>query len=129
MTDHSKVQLPDLFRCEDGTRVCSVAQWEVRRQELRNLLVELEYGGLPPAPAETRWEELHVSTPRHLSGARFICGRISTGPDHPFSFMFQLLVPPVPLFVKKGIHRIYPYNLQRITLSLLLTAGAAPLGV
>ena len=94
MTDKSKVELPDLFCCADGTRVCSVAQWEHRRQELRNLMVELEYGGLPPAPAETRWEELHTSTPRHLGGARFICGRVHTGPEHPFSFQLQLLVPP-----------------------------------
>lgn len=94
MGDESKAELPDLFRGADGTRVCSVARWKSRREELRNLIVELEYGGLPPAPAETRWEELHASTPRHLGGARFICGRVITGPEHPFSFQLQLLVPP-----------------------------------
>lgn len=57
-------------------------------------IVELEYGGLPPTPAETRWVELHTATVRNLGGARFLSGRVTTGPDRPFGFLLQVLVPP-----------------------------------
>ncbi|MEI6070954.1 MAG: hypothetical protein WCS31_04125 [Verrucomicrobiae bacterium] len=87
-------ELPDLFRCDDGTQVRSAAQWQRRRQEICDLIVEIEYGGLPPVPAETRWEELHAATVEHLGGAQFISGRVTTGPDRPFGFLMQIIVPP-----------------------------------
>jgi len=88
-------QLPDPFRCDDGTRVHNAVQWQQRRREIREQIVEMEYGGLPPTPAETRWELLHECHVKRL-GARFLSGRVVTGPSHPFSFSMQLLVPPGP---------------------------------
>jgi len=94
MSENTSRELPDPFRCEDGTRVRTRAQWRRRRREICDLIVDVEYGGLPPTPAETRWDELHTSTVKHLGGALLISCRVVTGPDHPFSFHLQLLVPP-----------------------------------
>ncbi len=96
MPQEPMAELPDPFRFENGTRVRTVAQWQRRRAEMRDSIVEIEYGGLPPTPAETRWEELHTSTAQHLGGARFVSCRVMTGPDRPFSFLMHLLVPPGP---------------------------------
>lgn len=88
-------ELPDPFRCEDGTRIRNAQQWRQRRGEIRDLIVEMEYGGLPPTPGETRWELLHDFLVKRL-GAHFLSGRVITGPSRPFSFSMQLLVPPGP---------------------------------
>jgi len=94
MIMEKSLELPDPFRLANGTRVRSAEEWPHRRREIRDLIVEIEYGGLPPVPHETRLEELHTSTVKHLGGARFVSCRVSTGPDHPFSFLLHLLVPP-----------------------------------
>ena len=94
MTENTCAELPDPFRRADGTRLSTRSQWQRRRREIRDLIVDIEYGGLPATPAETRWEELHTNTVKHLGGARFVSGRVITGPDRPFSFLVQLLVPP-----------------------------------
>ena len=97
---NERSELPDLFRCDDGTRVRSASQWQRRRQEISDLIVEIEYGGLPPVPAETKWVELHTDTVKHLGSEQFISGRVTTGPDRPFGFLLQIIVP-VYLFAFK----------------------------
>ncbi len=72
----------------------SVADWRRRRQELRNLIVEIEYGGLPPTPDTTEWEELHTYRRVRGDNALFLSTRVVTGPDRSFSFFLQLCVPP-----------------------------------
>ena len=94
MALETREELPDPFRCEDGTRVCTAAQWRRRREELRDLIVALEYGGIPPTPSETRGERLNETTGKKLNGVPYVSYRVVTGPDRPFSFILQLLVPP-----------------------------------
>lgn len=86
--------LPDVFRFNDGTRVHTTADWDRRRREIRDAIVTLEYGGLPPTPPETRWEELHTTVVKRLDGARFMTCRVQTGPERPYSFLLYLLIPP-----------------------------------
>ncbi len=86
--------LPDLFRFSSGQPVRGRSDWELRRRELRDLIVNLEYGGLPPVPAWTRWEELHSAACQSVPGARFVSCRVMTGPQRPFSFLLYLLIPP-----------------------------------
>jgi len=43
-------KLPDLFTFEDGSKVTSVADWELRRKELLKTAVELQYGDILPPP-------------------------------------------------------------------------------
>lgn len=94
MTPEKTTELPDPFRFENGERVRSAADWQRRRREMLDSVIELEYGGLPPAPAETRWEKLHTAPVASLNRAQFITCRVMTGPERPFSFLLQLFVPP-----------------------------------
>lgn len=41
-------QLPDLFLMQNGKRVVSLADWRQRREELKALLAQYEYGRMPP---------------------------------------------------------------------------------
>jgi len=43
-------QLPDLFTFDDGSKVRSVSDWEIRRKELYKTVVEMQYGDLLPEP-------------------------------------------------------------------------------
>lgn len=51
----SKVQflgkMPDPFLKEDGTRM-TPAEWEANRDRIRDMIVDIEYGGMPP---DRRW--------------------------------------------------------------------------
>lgn len=94
MTMKTSAELPDPFRFENGKQVHTLAEWQQRRRELHDLIIEIEYGGLPPVPKATRCEELHATTVKSLGDARFVSCRVVTGPDRPFSFMLQLLIPP-----------------------------------
>ena len=86
--------LPELLRFADGAAVAAPASWPRRRKEIADLIVDIEYGGLPPTPAETTLETLHLSSVRGLEGVRFLSSRVQTGPDRPFAFLLTLLLPP-----------------------------------
>jgi len=43
-------ELPDPFLFNNGTRVDSEADWFTRREEIKELLADIEYGHMPPAP-------------------------------------------------------------------------------
>ena len=94
MTTDSGAELPDPFRLNNGERVRSPEDWRPRRQEIHDLIVGIEYSGLPPVPPETRWEELHSTTVNWLDGARYVSCRVLTGPERPFTFLLYVLVPP-----------------------------------
>ena len=51
-------KLPDVFVFENGERVENQSDWEKRRVEIINTAVELEFGGMPPAPDDFRLEKL-----------------------------------------------------------------------
>ena len=53
-----KGELPDLFEFTNGDRVQTGQDWHRRRKELRELLLDIEYGHLPPA-GEVSSELLH----------------------------------------------------------------------
>ena len=88
--------LPDLMYFDDGTPVESPADWPVRRREIWDAVVPLEYGGLPPAPVRTRTEVLHTATVRRMNSVRYVSCRVNveTGAVQPFSFMLYLHIPP-----------------------------------
>jgi len=88
-------ELPNPFLFTNGNVVCTAADWERRRHELLELVVGIEYGGMPPTPVTTRAEELHALSTRD-DGARLISLRVLTDPDDRFSFMLYLLIPPGP---------------------------------
>ena len=52
--------LPDPFICRSGHRVASEDEWRVRRQEILEDTIGLEFDGMPPAPEVFRTEPLYA---------------------------------------------------------------------
>lgn len=92
-------RLPELMRLENGEEVCSVPQWEQRREEILKLLSEEEYG-VSPAPVKATWtlEEEKESFAGKGLERRFTVSFPT--PKGTFSFPMYLAVPkkgkPVP---------------------------------
>jgi len=74
--------------------IAQAAEWPLRRRELLDLVVDLEYGGLPPAPDETVTEPLHEHTLAAFDHARHAQYRIATGPAPACTFVLDLTIPP-----------------------------------
>lgn len=87
------VELPNPFVFDDGTQVACVQDWLRRRNELHDIVVDIEYGGLPSAPVSTILEELHTAQIRWMSNAQFKSCRVVCGGDKPFSFLMTLHIP------------------------------------
>ena len=89
-----RVELPDPFMCDDGTRVTDPDQWPQRRREMLRTIVDTEYGGLPPTPAGVRGERLSTNRMARILDAQYSQYRISLE-DHPaFHIRLDLVVPP-----------------------------------
>lgn len=54
-------KLPDPFLFDNGSRVKSPEDWELRRKEIYRTAVELQYGVLPPSPEVFSVEPLYIS--------------------------------------------------------------------
>ena len=93
MNQNPSVELPNPFRFENGEGVQTVDDWQRRRAELRDLIVGIEYGGLPPTPARSTGEELHSTHVPRFMGARYTQYRITIEADRPFWFRLDLTVP------------------------------------
>jgi hypothetical protein len=61
--------------------------WPIRRKALLDLVVDLEYGGMPPEPESLRVEQLH-----RPGGSRLITCRIHI--NEAFTFALQIYLPP-----------------------------------
>jgi dienelactone hydrolase len=79
--------LPDLFTFENGQRVLNADDWKMRRREILDSAIELEYGGLPPEPEIFEVETLHQM--KNMSSYR-----IETGSrEKTMTFTMQLFHP------------------------------------
>jgi hypothetical protein len=89
-------ELPNPFVMKEGTPLRAAAEWPRRRQEMMDLVLRIEYGGLPPVPSSTEGEELHTHNVERFMNARHSQYRIRTGPgaDGRISFVLDLLIPP-----------------------------------
>lgn len=89
----------DVFLMDNGTSVRNLADWGVRRQELRLALCQHMYGELPDTPSsQVQWKILHSgvvqTAARGLQGATSITGRVSCDGALLPSFALQLWIPP-----------------------------------
>ncbi len=101
----NKGELPDPFALPGGGRASTKDEWTTRSDEWRDMIIDFEYGGLPPAPESIKAETLCHNTIRRLPGKpcnwsyRVHC----YGGEHPFSFCVRILFPvsskPVPAIV------------------------------
>lgn len=97
-------ELPDPFAFRDGSRVDSVEAWRRKRAEWLELVVNIEYGGMPPDPASVRAEMLHTTVARRFGDAKLWSYRLlTTGGAGPFWFNVNVLVPegagPFPVVI------------------------------
>lgn len=87
--------LPDPFALPGGGRVQTSGEWTERSAAWRDLIVKMEYGGLPPAPKEVKGETLCHSAVRRWPGApKYWSYRIHCrGGKKPFTFCVKILFP------------------------------------
>ena len=52
-------KMPDPFKLADGTQMTK-EQWLEKRDEIRNMIVDIEYGGMPPRPEYVEFERINV---------------------------------------------------------------------
>jgi len=101
----NKGELPDPFSLPAGGRISTREEWPERSRAWRNLILEMEYGGLPPKPESVQIETLCHHSVRRLPGALCLGSyRIHClGGAQPFSFCAKLLFPqtsePIPAII------------------------------
>ena len=93
-----RAELPDLFAWPDGRRVAAPADWVVRASDWRDVLVDVGYGGLPPAPDRVEVELRSEARVHHLPGAPRLLAltvraRVGAGEA---AFAVRLLLPDAP---------------------------------
>jgi len=91
-------ELPDPFAWPGAGRVASRAEWPERARRWRDIVVETEYGGLPPAPEGIAVESLcHGGVSAWKGAPRLWSYRVHCrGGQRPFSFCVQILFPNAP---------------------------------
>ncbi len=91
----NKGELPDPFVAPGGKRIASKEEWPACSQGWRDMVVEMEYGGLPPAPDGIEAETLCHSAARRLPGGPNLWSyRVHChGGERPFSFNVRVLFP------------------------------------
>ena len=97
--------LPDPFRFTDGRKVTSKSEWQVRRSEIKDLMLDYQYGRMPP-PADPIATE--TSSRRIWGGdATEKTFTLKTGPDHRLSIRGSMVVPkgpgPFPVILKNDV--------------------------
>lgn len=101
-----KGDLPDLFMKPENERIASKEEWTEQSLFWRNLVLETEYGGLPPQPDTIDIESLCRSAVRHWSDMpnlwsyRVFCH----GGKSTFSFCVKILFPNTPGLFPAIIH-------------------------
>ena len=87
---------PSLLTFLDGSPVRTPEDWRRRRAEVADAVVATEFGGMPPAPAATRWECHSISWEPRIAppGVRYLSGRVRVeGGAAPFSFAMKVWLP------------------------------------
>lgn len=98
-------QLPDPFLFADGSRVKTPEDWRRRREEIRSLFLDYEYGHLPPAPGNVKVAQ-EVWSIKQLDGSGGVDHVLilAMGPDFKVSTPVALSIPhgkgPFPVIVK-----------------------------
>lgn len=84
----------DPFKKEDGTRM-SLDEWYAKRDELREFIVDFEYGGMPPRPEIVRYEL--ISETYDLCGDEGAWYKVIAGSkERQLSFLLNIVVPSKP---------------------------------
>ena len=55
-------KLPDPFLKEDGSRVVTLEDWNIRRQEIKDMIINIQYGSMPNSPEKVTITNLESKT-------------------------------------------------------------------
>lgn len=89
-------ELPDPFLLSSGERVTTAEDWRKRRTEIAELVIGIEYGGLPPAPSAIIGQHLHTHKVRRFGGAALSQYRLIHADAPAFHFQLDVMVPEGP---------------------------------
>ena len=91
-------ELPDPFAMSDGDSVTAREEWPARSREWRDMILDMEYGGLPPKPDAIKIETLcHSGVRRWPDAPNLWSYRVHClGGEHSFSFCVRILFPSTP---------------------------------
>ncbi len=85
-------ELPDPFLMNSSARVATRADWVKRRKEMKAMLLDLEYGHMPPPPGNLVAEE--TSSEPALEGAAIETRAVlKMGPEHEAQMQVGVYVP------------------------------------
>jgi hypothetical protein len=94
--------LPDPFLFPDGSRVASKADWQRRRDQIKAMVLNYEYGHLPPDPGNVKGVE--KSSQADSAGVITKQVELTMGPEGKISATVNLTIPagkgPFPIIVK-----------------------------
>jgi hypothetical protein len=99
----SRLNLPDPLIMNDGRPVTTAAQWRIRREEMKKILLENFIGEMPPAPGNVEGT-VTASTP--VLGGKVVFRQIDLkfGPDQKLTLKIAIFTPvgagPFPTFVQ-----------------------------
>jgi hypothetical protein len=84
--------MPDVMILDNGTRVTSLEQWKLRREEIKRTLAYYAVGQMPPAPCNVKGHELSVQT---LAEGKVIYRlvHLSFGPEEKLGLDIGLFTP------------------------------------
>ncbi len=87
--------LPDPFALPDGTRVATREAWPERARAWRDMVIGMEFGGMPPEPVAVEAETLcQASVSRWPGAPRLWTYRVHCrGGAQPFAFCVRILFP------------------------------------
>lgn len=102
-------EFPNPFRFNDGSMVDSVSDWNIRREEIKQLIQDIEYGSLPPRPDSLNISK--YSSEIRGDGSRFDRYNFTVIPsllntNQNFSFRIDIYIPigsgPFPAIINVG---------------------------
>ena len=88
-------KMPDPFRRPDGTRM-TAEKWYENRAALRDFVVDMEFGGMPPRPEVVRFDRLSGGAKIQRGGTAIIYKVTAGTKERQLSFLLELYIPYVP---------------------------------
>jgi dienelactone hydrolase len=111
--------LPDPLVASSGEKIIRADQWPARREELKRLFQEYEYGFLPPKPAQTK--SVIDRENANALGGKALLREVTLTPLPGVNIHLLLVLPwgdkPVPVFLGlnfNGNHEVLPDPIIRL---------------
>lgn len=86
-------RLPDPLRMNDGKRVKTADGWQARRNEIREMVLRIEYGCVPPAPENVEIESVEDAEIVNYGKSTHRRAMLKFGPGQSLKMRVDLFVP------------------------------------